>query len=381
MSHPTVLTGYIYDAAGTRVSKGTIQTWSCDPTISGFAPTNDYIIGPGGEQLTEYAMSTTNGVSAMAWQHTNVFAAGHLIATYDETEVHFYMDDQVGTRRVQTDYAGNIEQTCSSLPYGDGETCGSTPTEHLFTGKERDTESGNDYFFARYYSSSLGRFLSPDWSANAQPVPYAKMDDPQTLNLYGYLRNNPLGGVDADGHCGTGANDPPCEKVPDNPASHVSADTKTQIKDAVAATKRPSGDDKKGGFHEEAGMSYTKDGKQVQAPAEPGPYKDPTTPGPATSDPYKTANPSLAKPGDVQADVDYHTHPNGSSTTISVNSDGQAVSTTADFKQKPSDVDFQNASPAPTINLVVGVGNSTVYFYTGAGVTCTESLKDFYKPQ
>jgi hypothetical protein len=134
-----------------------------------------------------------------------------------------------------------------------------------------------------------GRFMSPDWAAKAWPVPYAKLDDPQKLNLYGYLRNNPLGGVDADGHCGAGANDPPCQKLPDNPASHVSADTKGQIKDAVAATKKPSGDDKKGGFHEEAGISYTKDGKQVQAPAQPGAYHDPTTPGPATSDPYKTA--------------------------------------------------------------------------------------------
>jgi len=69
------------------------------------------------------------------------------------------------------------------------------------TGKERDTESGNDYFGARYYSSSMGRFMSPDWSAKEEPVPYAKLDNPQTLNLYGYMRNNPLGGVDQDGHC------------------------------------------------------------------------------------------------------------------------------------------------------------------------------------
>jgi len=69
------------------------------------------------------------------------------------------------------------------------------------TGKERDAESGNDYFGARYYASSMGRFMSPDWSAKATPVPYAKLDSPQSLNLYGYMRNNPLGGVDQDGHC------------------------------------------------------------------------------------------------------------------------------------------------------------------------------------
>jgi RHS repeat-associated protein len=72
---------------------------------------------------------------------------------------------------------------------------------YKFTGKERDAESGNDYFGARYYASTMGRFLSPDWSAKVQPVPYAKLDDPQSLNLYSYVRNNPLSRVDKDGHC------------------------------------------------------------------------------------------------------------------------------------------------------------------------------------
>jgi RHS repeat-associated protein len=68
------------------------------------------------------------------------------------------------------------------------------------TGKERDTESGNDYFQARYYSSAMGRFMSPDWSAKYEPVPYAKLDNPQTLNLYAYVMNNPLTHFDPDGH-------------------------------------------------------------------------------------------------------------------------------------------------------------------------------------
>jgi RHS repeat-associated protein len=69
-----------------------------------------------------------------------------------------------------------------------------------FTGKERDAESGNDYFGARYYSSTVGRFMSPDWSVQVEPVPYAKLDDPQSLNLYAYVGNNPLRTVDPDGH-------------------------------------------------------------------------------------------------------------------------------------------------------------------------------------
>ncbi len=43
--------------------------------------------------------------------------------------------------------------------------------------------------------------MSPDWSAKEDPVPYAQLDDPQSLNLYSYVRNNPLSKADPDGHC------------------------------------------------------------------------------------------------------------------------------------------------------------------------------------
>jgi RHS repeat-associated protein len=69
-----------------------------------------------------------------------------------------------------------------------------------FTGKERDAESGFDYFGARYYGSTMGRYMSPDWSANPEAVPYSKLDNPQSLNLYGYVNNNPLSQIDNDGH-------------------------------------------------------------------------------------------------------------------------------------------------------------------------------------
>jgi len=216
-----VMTGYIYDAEGTRVSKGTLTYFSCDMNpansdFNGYTPTNDYILGPSGEQVTEMGVggaSDGSATSNLVWQHTNIWSGGALLGTYDggagsgsgDTTygLHFYFNDPLGTRRVQTDYAGVVEQTCSSLPYGDQLACtGSTitPTEHHFTGKERDAESGLDDFGARYYASSLGRFMSPDWSVKVEPVPYAKLGDPQSLNLYAYMMNNPLGGVDEDGH-------------------------------------------------------------------------------------------------------------------------------------------------------------------------------------
>jgi RHS repeat-associated protein len=68
------------------------------------------------------------------------------------------------------------------------------------TGKERDAESGLDYFGARYYSSGQGRFTTPDWSAEPEPIPYADLKNPQSLNLYTYVRNDPLSLRDPDGH-------------------------------------------------------------------------------------------------------------------------------------------------------------------------------------
>jgi len=74
-------------------------------------------------------------------------------------------------------------------------------SSYKFTGKERDSESGLDEFGARYYSSQYGRFMTPDWSKSPIAVPYADYSNPQTLNLYAYVKNNPTTLFDRDGHC------------------------------------------------------------------------------------------------------------------------------------------------------------------------------------
>jgi RHS repeat-associated protein len=65
-----------------------------------------------------------------------------------------------------------------------------------FTGQVRDSETGNDFFNARYYTAGYGRFLSPD-PGNAG----ADLSNPQSWNAYAYVGNNPLGFTDPNGAC------------------------------------------------------------------------------------------------------------------------------------------------------------------------------------
>jgi len=63
------------------------------------------------------------------------------------------------------------------------------------TGKERDAETGLDFFGARYFSGPQGRFSSVD----PVIVTPARTEDPQRFNLYSYARNNPFSFIDPDG--------------------------------------------------------------------------------------------------------------------------------------------------------------------------------------
>ncbi|MBZ5579778.1 MAG: hypothetical protein LAP40_24745 [Acidobacteriia bacterium] len=170
-----VATTYAYDGDGNRVSKnvnGTVTT---------------YVYDAMGNLAAEYGGQNT------------------------DTGTLYVSVDHLGSTRLITDNSGAQKYCFDYLPFGGDLFAGTDgrpscyPTAHSsgirFTGKERDAETGLDYFGARYFSGAQGRFTSPDWSSTPQPVPYADFANPQTLNLYTYGRNNPLRGSDPDGHC------------------------------------------------------------------------------------------------------------------------------------------------------------------------------------
>jgi RHS repeat-associated protein len=189
------------------VAKGTLSSWptACQApsTGNGFSLNVQYVIGLGGEQLTELQANN-------AWSHTNVFGGGGLLATYSGSDTIYALTDWQGTKRGETS-AGGCLGSWSSLPFGNDLTQAGNcvdASEHHYTGKVRDSEtgyaSGNDDFGARYYASSIGHWLSPDWAASAEAVPYASYGSPQTLNLYAFVGNNPLSDADPDGHSSYG---------------------------------------------------------------------------------------------------------------------------------------------------------------------------------
>ena len=117
------------------------------------------------------------------------------IAAMPEITTTYYVSDQIGSARSEVSFGSWPLWWGSFDPFGVETDTNTTPNNFKFTGQERDAESGNDYFKARSYASNLGRFISPDPSG----LTFAEPANPQSLNLYNYVLNNPLSLTDPDG--------------------------------------------------------------------------------------------------------------------------------------------------------------------------------------
>jgi RHS repeat-associated protein len=217
------LLGYSYDAAGNVLTDGVnsgcganAYTWDAEERIT-CSNGSTYTYDGDGNRVEKNGGSATptlyfgdNIETDISGTETAVyvFFNGRRIAQRASNVVYVYLPDMLGSSTVVAT-AGTapnyvVENESDFYPFG-GEgiiTQGLTSQHFKFNGKERDPESGLDNFGARYNNSITGRFESPDWADNAEPVPYAKLDNPQTLNLYAFVANNPESAPDLDGHQG-----------------------------------------------------------------------------------------------------------------------------------------------------------------------------------
>jgi RHS repeat-associated protein len=164
----SVIATYKYDFAGRRVSKtaGQITTtylYDGDSVIAEYQGQGTtcvcrYVFGPGIDE----SISMTSGAN-----------------TY------YYHFDGLGSVVALSNTSGQVVERYNYDAFGQPSAASSLGNRYMFTGREYDSETGNYYYRARYYSPKIGRFLQTD------PTGY---DD--GINWYVYCGNNPINGID-----------------------------------------------------------------------------------------------------------------------------------------------------------------------------------------
>jgi RHS repeat-associated protein len=172
----TTVEQYFYDGDGRRVKK-----------IDSTTGTTVFVYNVGGQLIAEYHSDPVpspaggGGTSYLTSDHlgsTRVVtrADGSVKARYDYLSFGEELGSGIGGRTVALGYSA------------------ADSTNQKFTQKERDNESGLDYFGARYYSSAQGRFTTADFLIES-----ARTAKPQSWNRYAYVLNNPIRLIDPDG--------------------------------------------------------------------------------------------------------------------------------------------------------------------------------------
>jgi RHS repeat-associated protein len=201
---------YTYNAAGQRVRRKIdgVESWQ--------------IYGIDGELVAEYAANATTTSPQKEYGYRN----GELLITAEAgPKIQWLVADHLGTPRMLFDQTGSLANVKRHdyLPFGEellagagGRTAGlgyasGDGVREQFTAKERDIETGLDYFGSRYYAGMQGRFTSVDphdINLERQNTPNPEeanalfrnyISQPQHWNSYAYALNNPLRYVDPDG--------------------------------------------------------------------------------------------------------------------------------------------------------------------------------------
>ncbi len=173
---------YSYDINGNRIRKYVVGSSDIY-----------YFNSPDGK--TEAVSSVATGINSTY----NILGAGgdnigQLRTIGSTTSRYYYLKDHLGTVKMEIKADGTIDSYNDYYPYGsimpNRSSVQSADTRYKFTSKERDTETGYDYFGARYYDSWLGRWLQVDPLADKYPG----------WSPYNYTFNNPIRYFDPDGN-------------------------------------------------------------------------------------------------------------------------------------------------------------------------------------
>jgi RHS repeat-associated protein len=221
---------YRYDADGKRTRKlvsGSLELW--------------LVYGVNGELVAEYDATLPGGTLKKEYG----YRGGQMLVVYDSAlatndKLKWMVTDHLGSTRMVVNRTGDLGgvQRRDYLPFGEelASTVGhraapgsgyavTVDPRQKFGSKERDNETGLDFFEARYFCSTQGRFTSPDEfaggpvelfavAAAVNPTFFADLTNPQSLNKYQYCYDNPLRYVDSNGHLAEETNtdpDPCCD--------------------------------------------------------------------------------------------------------------------------------------------------------------------------
>ena len=208
---------YTYDDNGnvvTRTARDDLQAFSYDGLnrLTQFASagaTETYAYDDGETRIKKMAGNHTtyyvDGDYEEVWDDTGRIevvkhyrSGNQKVATRAGDGLTYTYPDHLGSVSRRADAQGNQVKALWYTPFGsEAHETGLARSRYRFTGKEKD-DSGLYYYGARYYDDQLGRFLAAD---SVLPDVY----DPQQLNRFAYVRNNPIKLVDPDGHAAIAA--------------------------------------------------------------------------------------------------------------------------------------------------------------------------------